>query len=82
LRFVLDNLRVLRSSRRTLVLEMPKPVGFHGWSFETVKVKLHVRKGSVEVFQWDEEAGKWRPAGPEVLATLRKLPPNVLPFGL
>ena len=80
--FVLRRLRILKSSRRTLVLEMPKPVGFHGWSFETVKVKLHVRRGLVEAFQWDPVENKWVKASPEVLATLRSLPPGTLPFSL
>ena len=76
MRFVLDNLRVLKSSRRTLVLEMPKPVGFHGWSFQKVKVKLHVHRGRVEVFEWN--GAKWVPASPGVMATLRKLPLDLL----
>jgi len=80
LRFVLDRLKVLKSSRRSLVLEMPKPVGFHGWSFETIKVKLHLRRGKVEVFQWDEKRGSWVKAPPEVVATLKALPAGTLPL--
>ncbi|NPA85693.1 MAG: hypothetical protein GXO07_06835 [Crenarchaeota archaeon] len=78
MRFVLDNLRVLRSSKRSIILEMPKPVGFHGWSFEKVKVKLLMRKGKVEVFEWN--GARWVPASPGVLATLRKLPEGAIPF--
>ncbi len=76
MRFVLDNLRVLKLSRRTLVLEMPKPIGVHGWSFETVKVKLHLHRGRVEVFQW--EGNKWVPADHSVINTLRQIPPEDL----
>ena len=78
--FVRDKSRIIRSSKRTLVLEIPKPVGYHGWSFNTLKVKLHINRGKVNVFQWNPSLGKWVEPEPGVLQTLRELGDLIAPF--
>ncbi len=78
--FVRDRLKVLHSSRRTLVLEIPEPLGYHGWSFNTIKVKLHIHRGDVEVYQWDPTLGKWVSPQPGVLMSLREIGDLLGPF--
>ena len=80
--FVRDRVRILRSARRTLVLEIPEPVGYHGWSFKPLKVKLHVNRGKVHVYQWDPSSGKWTDPEPGVIQTLKELGDLIAPFKL
>ncbi len=78
--FLRDNFKVIHASRRTLVLEIPEPLGYHGWSFKTIKVKLHLHRGAVEVFQWDPSLGKWVEPEPGVIMSLRELGDLLGPF--